>query len=99
MRVSDVQAVAFGKLHDGVIMLLGGAKLFGELLRCQVVAELRTRRIIHVLEQLVEGIGVTQRQTNGQVQPVGGRQPAHWPQAKQGDGFWHVPGQHLALDA
>ena len=38
-------------------------------------------------------------QTDGEVQPVGGGQPARWPKAKPGDRFRYVAAQHLALDA
>ena len=88
-----------GEGDDGLVILFRGTEGCGELLGGQELVVVGAGGVIELLQQSGERSLVATGQTDGEVQPVGGGQPARWPKAKPGDRFRYVAAQHLALDA
>src|SRR5581483_4330594 len=88
------QAVGFGKIGYLLIVLLGRSKQGGELLGSEVLAIVRTLRIVDLLEQRRERIGVTQGQADSQMHCGRGRKAAEGLQGR--DGCGHMTAERLA---
>ena len=89
--VDHRQSMGQGKGHHRLVILFGGTELFSELPGGEVMAIVGAGRVVELLEQVGERVGVSQRQSDGQVKLVGLRQPSQRLQAR-GNGR-HVAGQ------
>ena len=92
MGAPDGQAVGLRKADRRLILLLRRAKCLRELFRRQIVVVVGTGRRVHLPQQVGERVPVAQRQTDGQVQLIGRRQPAG--RLQPGHGRRHMTGQH-----
>ena len=61
------EMVGFGESNDSLVIRFRGAESFDELIRREKFAEIRTGRIIELLEQVGEGALIAQRQTDHQI--------------------------------
>jgi len=78
------ETVGHGIGGDGGVILLGGTEAFGELLPGQIMMEVRAGWIVQVLQQLIQFRLVPERQADGEIQPLRGRQAARHRRLRMG---------------
>src|SRR5437867_4126960 len=93
MSGGDPQAPRLGESNQGSIILLGRPKLIRELCRGQILPVTWTGWVIELLEQIGQGIAVTQRQADREIQTGGGREPSHRLQSRGGG--WNMACEDL----
>ena len=81
MGDGDRQAVRLREVHERLVILFRRPKSLRELLGRQVAAVVGAGRVVELLEQGVKFLLISQRQANGQVQTVRGRENANRGQA------------------
>ncbi len=91
----DGQPVGPGKIHEGLVALLRRAKLRGELRGRDEMPELRTGRIVEIMQQSGQAIRIARRQADRQVQALCAIQATDRRQSC-GHG-WDVSGQLLQI--
>ena len=68
MTAGEHEMIGFYKSDDGLVIVISGAEFLGELFWCEKLVEIRTGRIIELLEQVSQGLPITQGKPNGQIE-------------------------------
>src|SRR5262249_53951629 len=97
MRAGDGQVFRVRKLDHGIIIVSGRTESLCELLGCEVLLVIRTRRVIELLQELRQLSLVSRSQANGKVELLRSRQCAV--SNKQARGCGHMSRQSLFRSA
>ena len=68
MAAGEHEMIGFYKSDDGLVIVISWAEFLGELFGCEKLVEIRTGRIIELLEQVSQGLPITQGEPNGQIE-------------------------------
>src|SRR5271165_2522226 len=94
-RVSYGKTVGFGEGHYSLVILLGGAKPFGELRHGQKLVIVGTAGVVETIQKTGQVALVSQRQHDGEVQALCGWKDTHRHRLTAGNGGAYVIMQQL----